>query len=71
MKGFINNFDELNVIIKKHNPSIIALQETHCPFANNVPLLKHITLTFTTYPLMIVPNKASPYLLKKILHTKP
>lgn len=30
IKGLINNFNELNILIKERNPSVIALQETHC-----------------------------------------
>lgn len=32
MKGLLNNFDELCILIKDQKLSIILLQETHCPF---------------------------------------
>ena len=30
INGFINNFNELQLLIREHNPAFISLQETHC-----------------------------------------
>lgn len=32
MNGFINNFSELQLLIKEHNPDFLSIQETHCKF---------------------------------------
>lgn len=32
INGFINNIHELQLLIKEHNPSLISIQETHCPY---------------------------------------
>ena len=32
MNGFINNFRELQLLIKEYNSDFLAIQETHCKF---------------------------------------
>lgn len=38
IKGYMNNYNELQILIKKLNPQIICLQETHLHTANSVPI---------------------------------
>jgi len=38
MNGYINNYCELQTIIKKHSPLIISLQETHIKFTSHIPI---------------------------------
>lgn len=65
MNGFINNFDELNVIIKEHNPSIISLQETHCPFAKSLNPPKAYDAYFHNIPINDSAKQGIALLIKK------
>jgi len=43
--GYINNYSQLQVLIKNHNPKIISLQETHLHSTRNIP----IPINYTFY----------------------
>lgn len=38
IKGYVNNYSELQTLIKSHKPQIISLQETHLKTINNIPI---------------------------------
>lgn len=38
IKGYVNNYNELLLIIKEHSPKIITLQETHLCSIRNIPI---------------------------------
>lgn len=38
IKGYLNNFSELQALIKTHKPQIISLQETHLKSDKNIPI---------------------------------
>ena len=44
IKGYINNYNDLQILIKKHNPKLIALQETHITSTLNLPIPINFTL---------------------------
>jgi len=37
LKGYLNNYSHLLILIKKYSPHIISLQETHIQYTNNIP----------------------------------
>jgi len=45
LNGYINNYSQLQVLIKNHNPKIISLQETHLHSTQNIP----IPINYTFY----------------------
>lgn len=51
IKGYINNFNELQILIKKYRPGIISLQETHIQNTTNliIPISYRLYLTTSTH----------------------
>lgn len=49
IRGYINNYSELQIIRKKYHPQIIALQETHLHSLNNIPIPINYTLYSNNY----------------------
>lgn len=49
IRGYINNYSELQIIIKKYHPQIIALQETHLHSLNNMPIPINYSLYSNNY----------------------
>lgn len=45
INGYLNHYDQLQILIKSHNPKIISLQETHLLLTTNIP----IPINFTLY----------------------
>jgi len=37
LKEYVNNYNQLLILIKKYSPHIISLQETHIQYTNNIP----------------------------------
>lgn len=51
INGLINNYHELQLLIKDHNPDIISIQETHIPFnCNNIIYPKQYSGYFHNLP---------------------
>ena len=44
IRGYINNYNELLLVISTHKPQIIALQETHINEKRNIPIPLNYTL---------------------------
>lgn len=54
MNGYLNNYSELQMLIKKYNPKIISLQETHIHDISSIPIpinysFYHINSSTTRY----------------------
>ena len=65
MQGYINNFDELNLLIKERSPCALSLQETHCAY-QSIPIIpKSYSGYFCNSPQNITGKQGIALLIKK------
>ena len=50
MKGFKNNYSELQLILNECTPQIVSIQETHCPLNSHLIVPKNFSPYFTNNP---------------------
>lgn len=50
IRGYVNNYCNLQLLIKSLNPKIIALQETHLKCTNNIPIPINFSLIISQNP---------------------
>lgn len=68
LKGYINNFDELTILINNINPDIICLQETNLPFNSiNIICNKQYIGYFTNLPHNLNAKQGIGILVKRHL----
>lgn len=65
IKGFFNNLDELNVLLKEHNPNLVSLQETHVPFGSSPIVPKSYKAYFTNIESNTTCKQGIGLLIKK------
>lgn len=64
VKGYVNNYDELNVLIKNFSPNIISLQETHCCYQHKPVVPKTYEGYFHNFPTNLTAKQGIGVLVK-------
>lgn len=64
MKGFVNNFDELSILINEHSPCFISIQETHCAHLFTPRIPKLYTGYFYNFPSNVTAKQGIGVLIK-------
>lgn len=64
INGFINNINELQLLIKEHSPSLISIQETHCKYNFNPIPPKGYSAYFYNSPVNTTSKQGIGVLIK-------
>ena len=70
IKGFCNNYYEMQLLIKEHKPHIICLQETHCTNYFNPIIPKNYIGYFENYVQNITAKQGVGLLIKNNISHK-